>query len=212
MNALRVSLRRIFAIGVALALLAGCGEQGEPAASASLPAALVQLIESIGVGEFDAAREQLAKLDRDALLPEQQALVYRIESQLHSVAEEYAPALQALERALDSGSLSPDEQLAARFDQGWLHAQLGQPARAIEAYNSWQARLTTPPSATQLLTVAEAHAAAGDCAGAAALIARASARITPEERVDLEATLEVAGPFCPDEPGLAGYGTQAVGS
>ena len=210
----RLNFASSLAVAIALTCLAlGCGERADSEATPEqLPEGVVQLVEAMGVSEFDTARDVLGKLDRDALTRPQQALVDRVESQLHSVAGEYAPGLEALERALASGGLTPDEELAARFDRGWLYAQLGQPEKAVEAYRQWQEELSDPPSTTQLLTISEAHAAARDCAGAAALIARAYARVTPEETVDVAAALEIARPLCPEEPGLLKYGNLASGS
>lgn len=203
--------RRSFALtsAAALGLLAilGCGEPaGSHATPEVPPEGLVRLIDAMGASDFDAARAELGTLDRDALTRPQQGLVHRLESQLHSATNEYAPALESLERALASGGLSPEEESAARFDEGWLHAQLGQSARAVEAYKAWEAALTTPATNAQLLTMSEAYAAARDCAGAAALIAKAYARITPEETVDVAAALELARTHCPEEPGLLKYG------
>jgi hypothetical protein len=204
--------RRSFALACAagLVLLAtlGCGEPADSQATPDVPPeGLVRLIEAMGASDFDAARAELGTLDRDALTRSQQGLVHRLESQLHSVANEYGPALESLERALASGGLSPEEESAARFDKGWLQAQLGRSAQAVEAYEAWEAALTTPATNTQLLTMSEAYAAARDCAGAAALIAKAYARITPEETVEVAAALELAREHCPEEPGLLKYGS-----
>ncbi len=202
----RRDFRRSFALvcaaGLAAFLALGCGPRS---ASEVPPAALVRLLEAMGVSDFDAARDELARLDRDALTGPQEALVLRIESQLHGLANEYAPALESLDRAIASGDLDPDEQLAARFDKGWLHAQLGQTAQAVEAYESWQKALSTPPTNSQLLTMSEAYAAARDCPGAAALIDKAYARVTPEETIDVAAALQVALPLCSDDPAFARY-------
>jgi tetratricopeptide (TPR) repeat protein len=223
----RLRFRQIFAfetcaLGLALALCAaGCGERAEsqaqpagaqPQAQAptpELPDELVKALEATGTSDYDAARDALAKLDRDKLSPAHRALADRIDSQLHSVAGEYAPALESLERALASGAMTPDEVLTARFDKGWLHAQLGQSTQAVEVYRTWQQALKAPAPPTQLLMISEAYAGAHDCAGAAKLIADAYKRIAPEETVDVAATLEVVRPLCPDEPGLAQYGNIA---
>lgn len=217
MKTSRAGIRRIFArpvlltvlLGLASTFLAvGCGKR-EPE---QLSEGLLRLMEAMGASDFDAARDELAKLDRDELPGPQQALVYRIESQLHSVAGEYAPALESLQHALDSGDLNSEEQIAAAFDKGWLHAQLGQPTQAVEAYKAWREGLKSTPSNSQLLTMSEAYAAAHDCAGAAGLIAQAYGNIQPEEVVEVAAALEVARPLCPDEPALLKYGNLAAGS
>ncbi len=207
----RPHFRRSFAVVCAAALAAflalGCRDPHAPP-----PEGLVSLLDAMGASDFDTARAELAKLDRDELTRPQEALVLRIESQLHSVVNEYGPALESLDRALASGGLNPEEQNAARFDKGWLHAQLGQPEKAVEAYEAWQAALTQKPSNTQLLTMSEAYAAARDCAAAADLIARAYKNVTPEETIEVAAALEATRPLCPDEPGLLKYGNLAAGS
>jgi hypothetical protein len=208
--------RPLRAAALALALLAavGCGERTADVASADedLPPEIEELLAAAGVGDFETVRGKLEKIDRDALSDDRRALVDRIESQMHSAAGDPARALESLERALDSGALSPDEASAARFDKAWLYNATGQPERAIEAYAAWQAALGSEPSTTQLLTIAEAHAAARDCRGAAALIAKAYAKITLEERVDVAAALETVRPLCPGEAELAKYGDLLGGS
>jgi tetratricopeptide (TPR) repeat protein len=217
-----MGLRRSFAfpalapvLATALLVLA-CGQSGdsptpEAEAPVDLPEALAGASEAMGRGDYDQARELLAKLDRGGLSPAQQALAYRLESQLHSVADEFAPALESLQRALDSGGLTPEDQVAVRYDQGWLHAQLGQSAQAVAAYESFQKALQAEPTTLQLLTMSESYAAARDCATASAMITKAHARITPEERIDVAVALEVVRPLCPSDPGLAKLGDVLAG-
>jgi tetratricopeptide (TPR) repeat protein len=198
-------------LGLTFVLLAaGCGRQDASAPLPQLSEEVVQLMEAVGRGELDDARGVLAKIDREKLPPPQRAMVDRVEAQLESVAGNYPVALQALERAIDSDALTGPEQLSARFDKGWTYAQMGQHAQAIAEYRAWQQDVPAPNNA-QLLTMSESFAAGHDCATASSMIAKAHSRMTPEEKIDVAAALEIAQPLCPDEPGLRKYGDLLAG-
>jgi len=196
-----------FGVGVVLSIAlcaAGCGDSDQDrVAKESARRQLDQAAQHVGNSEMAQAIELLKAIDREQLDDEGRASADRLESQAQAALGNTTGELAALERALDSGSLAPEDELAARYDLAVLYLQRGDPQRSLDAFMEWSKRAKTAPTVSQSLVMSETYAAAGRCSDAAQLIASAARKAEPEDHIDVIAAVEAARASCPTDAEIA---------
>src|SRR5262245_9399020 len=93
--------------------LASCGDsEQERVAKESARRQLDQAAQAVGNSEMAQAIELLKAIDRERLDAEARATADRLESQAQAALGDTSSELAALERALESGDLAPEDELA----------------------------------------------------------------------------------------------------